>query len=269
MREATAMRAMWQAKSASGEALQYTRCKGGLFSDTDTYTLRIMGKTEGTACVKKGTRVQCVGKNIAHVPRVQTNAYYEVMYKPDGANPVDYASWYCSLPVGTVVTVSCDVYAPDVMESGGATGWTIVLKNGGGSVRLLGTFRASPRTQRVTMTHTKTLDFKVNDIYYSNFYFGNSTTVAFARYAENFLFEIAQSDGIYEPYRKSGEIIVPCDLYAGDIWYPAKGLTVRADQREEAYTPQMLCARDGTVNVLQSGDGLRAELFATMLERRV
>ena len=86
------------------------------------------------------------------------------------------------------------------------------------------------------------------------------------------------------------EFTVPCDLYDGDIWYPAGGYVIRDNEVidlskgeknspvilvyklkqpiVEPYDPQYLFAPQGTANVTQKAIELPANLSATMLKYR-
>lgn len=69
----------------------------------------------------------------------------------------------------------------------------------------------------------------------------------------------------YKPYILPQEIVTPCDLYSGEIWYPMSGKVYKQDVSVEQYNPQPIFAPQGTVNVIQEPVELSTELSATML----
>lgn len=190
--------------------------------------VRLYGKCEqdGTPTPDAPVEIKCNngvfaarGSNLVDMPDIVSQEY--------SVGVKSYIQWYIDLPVGTTVTVSADAYAPQG-TSGRVSGWRIVLKD----KTLIHLWVGYTELEsRVSYTHTKTVDFTMDDVNYSLWYLGSGVG-EFDRWVKNVTVNIGDTDLGYTPYYDGGQAMAP-ELYAipgteyRDEWNPQTGWGVR------------------------------------------
>ncbi len=229
MRRITMMQAQWQADTQSGESLRFTACKGGYFSTDDRYGLRVVGKTvqDGTPtpdapvpirCVKTGTTVRVHGKNLA------PQAVESGLWGPDGLPYFSaFSTRVTEIPVPATsqwLTISSNLpIFRWVLLSDGAVVQSQLVD---GSVTVCG---VDTDTGAPNQTIKITLNGSASDFEWIQVEEGEDATAFFA----------------------PRDLSVPCDLYEGDIWYPATG-KVERHRKLTALPPMQRTSSTGRVD---------------------
>lgn len=241
MRALTMMQAAWRPDTKRGEHLTFENCKGGFFSTNSNYALKIEGKTDGDRLVKAGSLICCDGKNHWDIGNILFQG--------------SVSGLLLSLPAGTY-TFSADessdgpgtlYYIASVTCQSNTTNHLIRRENSRAR------FTFSVQGGEVVLSISSSNDPVT----------GEQTTAMF----KNIMVEEGETATDYAPHSHS-EITPPCDLQAGDVWYPAFGKVTRADGSDEAYPAQNLIAAKGKCLVHQSPIDLPADITATVPVRR-
>ncbi len=221
MRAITMMQAQWKADEKEGESLHFELCKGGYFSDTEEYGLKVVGKTcqDGTPtpdspipiqCVKAGTKVKVYGKNLYDYTDIGRTLNGITFTPVRNGVIINGTATGQSYPTLVDVTKLLTVGRTYRMSKNNSNIVTII------QVRKCGT--TSYPNSLYTVDGTEE---------YIKIYF----YIAEGKSFDNFLAQIQFEEGSviteFEPYVSGGEITLPCDLYEGDIFYPMSGKVVR------------------------------------------
>ncbi len=220
--------------SQTGESLTWQNCKGGYFSITEENGLKVKGNTlqNGTPtpdapmdmqCVKEGTEIICQGNNLFNFAvfldvsawqysSAQNFAFYDLDFLEvgkrytisavgsDSSFPLDASLWLMRgeeyYPGTTVYLLSSKTPNSNRIYSFEATGnefLRVYVPRVGGAYDLINNASIPEYISRIYLVE--------------------------GSYTQETL-------PTYEPYFKS-TILTPCDLYEGDVWYPATGKVVR------------------------------------------
>lgn len=275
MRMTTRCASAWKMQRGSEQnIIQFTNCKGGYFSTLPDFGLRVEGDTlqDGTQTVRRvkaGSKIRCCGENLfSGNPAVDyTYTYNGITIAYNHITDVWTAQGTCSglfpreaflkytLPPGTY-TYSIDWLHihPDTQKNSNIfQSWDITS---GSFVSLH--YQIGTNIQKVTFTVDKYTTVRNRLIFYEGGFYDISFRVMLA------------CGGTMKDYQRHirSEIVVPCDLYEGDVWYPMTGVVERMNGTTEQYPPQPIFANAGTVNLLQEPLDLPAKLSATMMTRR-
>ena len=241
MRALTMMQAAWRPDTKRGERLTFENCKGGFFSTDPDYALKIEGKTDGDHLVKAGSLICCDGKNHWRIGDIHFQGYTSGLE--------------LTLPAGTY-TFSAEVSSDDTHSSRCLV--TTFCENntsshlvGRGKERTGFSFTIPGGTVKFTFYASSAFEYSLQD------------SASF----EDIMVEEGETATDYAPHSHS-EIMTPCDLQAGDVWYPAFGKVTRADGSNETYPAQNLIAARKMCTLHQSPADLAATITATVPVRR-
>lgn len=181
--------------------LSFERCKGGYFSSIEDYALKVIGRqaqedaSAPIQCVKAGTKVIVLGKNLFNKDTVTQGAYLSV--------------------AGTVVSSGAWSYS-DYIAVKPDTKYTLHSSSIGNA----------PAT--CFYTANKTFISGVRHDNQNPKVFATPANAAFVRVSvyinslSNAQFEEGETATPYAAY-DANSVTLPCDLYDGDVWYPMSG----------------------------------------------
>ena len=240
MRALTMMQAAWRPDTRCGECLTFENCKGGFFSTAPDYAIKIEGKADGDHLVKAGSLISCVGKNYWGIGDISFQGHTSgLLNLPAGTYTFSAdVSWDGSGSVYFIVAITCQGNTTNRLIHPEKNRMCFVFDIPGGAVEI------SPHSSNDSVS-------------------GTLPNVSF----ENIQVEEGETATDYVPYSHS-EITTPCDLGAGDAWYPALGKVVRADGSNEVYPAQNLIAAKGKCLVHQFPLDLSADITAIVPVRR-
>lgn len=220
-------------------ALQFDHCKGGYFSTLAPYGLQVTGESRQDGvptpeaplpirCVRAGTKVKVCGKNLAYPSRmgavrgtsVTVSENADGSYTLQGTSPANQGGHVCidtdPLPHGTYTlradwsgTSTCPNFRIHVGENGswGSHMPYREVAYRAGSVCF--SFELASDEPKTIFVFCGSLQTDVTTLFLQ--------------------LEAGDTATDYEkPYLR--EITVPCDLYAGDTWYPATGQVVKVNR---------------------------------------
>ncbi len=226
-------------------------------ADRPAAAFKVIGKThqDGTPtpdapvainCVKAGTKIKICGKNLLDIDSVSTITYFP----STGETRKAHAATFSGSGTYTVSARAKAGAGPDyiyvmvlgeddcwkrsftVITGAGATPWTCTLADG---ERLVVYNAYDYIAQNLDVTKEKLIDREVQ-------------------------VEVGSEHTRYEPYVSGGEIVLPCDLYEGDIWYPVSGEVERSDGSSEQYEAQAVSLIHSAASILQEPVELLANL---------
>lgn len=245
MRRLTAEQSQWKADTQNGSSLTIQRCKGGFFSTKEEYGLKVIGHQADNRCVKTGTRVTATSQMT--VATAWINASNQLAYSSDSF------SVRLSVSSSTQYELFLDSNATSLFRAGVTSSSAMPVL--GAPITLSPCVRGNA-PDHITLNAGTNARFIWVQI------------ASGQRQAIYSLTVIDKSNGTtFKPFVMS-EVIVPCDLYEGDVWYPMSGKVGKANGVVEWYDPQPIFAPQGTVQVTQTPVELSADLSATMLVRR-
>ncbi len=175
-------------------ATEYEPYCGGIPSPNPDYPQPIR-------CVRAGTRIRCRGKNLLRYSRIPTSKNYSNQ---------------------AAVSVVAGAYAVSAMNTDGTNDginggntYAVIFRNENGEiVKSLGASGG-------VITAEQAEKIKIVSVYFlKDGYSGTAEEILVQ-------LEVGSAATPYEPYVEPTEITTPCDLYEGDVWYPASGRVER------------------------------------------
>lgn len=220
MKKITSMQAQWKAESKCGESLVFEKCKGGYFSMDDEYGLKAVGKTEqkdipshqlpvDINCVKQGTKITVSGKNL-----FDNNAIEPITILNSSGTSADRN--------GVIMNIAAGIYT---ISAGAVINGSYIFCRVYHSETDYSTYYIVTDSKK--FTNTITVNEGEQIIIFDGI--GSNNLAKSKEIITNSFIQLEKNGTAtsYEPYAQVQEIIVPCDLYEGDIWYPMSGKVER------------------------------------------
>lgn len=299
MRRTTALMAMWKAETKKGESLHFENCKGGYFSALDEYGLKVVGRTaQNTLSGKNLFDINYCVSLSGNTPYLETNELGELIVKAPCWH-IDSSSIACFTVPGDgyyYLTLSrqSEVSEGIKFKLYDKTTGQILLFSSGCFYAMEGD-QLSIRSWNDAGTNLGTVQIEKGKIGTEWEHYCGGIPSPNPNYPQPIL---CVKKGSVITCGNS-QVITPCELYEGDIWYPISGkvekhnfvidsyagetvttpyvsttgeltvgakVVVKSDTPvTEQYEPQPIFASQGTVDILQQPTDLIANLEATVL----